>query len=118
LVGFVLFVPNGYVSDSPLSDTSTYDNQTFVTLGATPGTYVWTWGSGADADSFTLDIGTIAPILPTKTLPTESCPINIIRGFLVLACYEFSDAPSSHLFDPATASGYAYQMTDGSLLPK
>jgi hypothetical protein len=49
-------VPPSYMSGSLLSDTSTYDNQTFVSLGVTPGTYEWTWGSGADADSFTLDV--------------------------------------------------------------
>jgi hypothetical protein len=49
-------VPLGYVSGSALSDTSTYDNQTFSSLGVTPGAYEWTWGSGADADTFTLDV--------------------------------------------------------------
>jgi hypothetical protein len=52
-----LVVPVGYMSGSPLSDTSTYDNATFASLGVTPGTYVWTWGSGTHADSFTLQIG-------------------------------------------------------------
>jgi len=51
----ILVVPGGYVSGS-LSDTATYDGQTFSSLGVTPGTYEWTWGSGADADSFTLDV--------------------------------------------------------------
>ncbi len=48
----LLGVPRGYVSGSALSGSSTYDNQTFSSLGVTPGTYVWTWSSG----SFTLDI--------------------------------------------------------------
>jgi hypothetical protein len=50
-----LIVPDGYVSDSPLSSTTTYSSQTFASLGVTPGTYKWTWGTGAN-QSFTLDI--------------------------------------------------------------
>jgi hypothetical protein len=51
----VLVVPRSYVSGSPLSDTSTYDGQTFTSLGVTPGTYEWTWGNGAN-QNFTLVI--------------------------------------------------------------
>jgi hypothetical protein len=51
-----VLVPHGYVSDSPLSDTSTYDNQTFASLGMTPGVYESTWGAGAN-QNFTLVIG-------------------------------------------------------------
>ena len=50
-----LFVHSGYVSEDALLGTSTYDNASFASLGVTPGTYIWTWGSGAD-QSFTLDI--------------------------------------------------------------
>jgi hypothetical protein len=50
-----VLVPQGYVSGAALSDTSTWSGQTFSTLGITPGTYTWTWGSGATADSFTLE---------------------------------------------------------------
>jgi hypothetical protein len=53
-------VPHGYVSDSFLSDTSTYDNQTFSSLGATPGTYKWTWGTEPN-QNFTLVIGAAVP---------------------------------------------------------
>jgi hypothetical protein len=49
-----LGVPTGYVSGNPLSDSDIYGGQTFSTLGVTPGTYVWTWGTGGHADSFTL----------------------------------------------------------------
>jgi hypothetical protein len=54
----VVIVPPGYVSGSPLSDTSTYDNQTLNTLGATPGTYEWTWGSGVN-QNFTVQVGPV-----------------------------------------------------------
>jgi hypothetical protein len=57
----VIGVPAGYTSGSHLSDTSTYDNATFASLGATPGTYKYTWGSGANADSFTVQIGIPEP---------------------------------------------------------
>src|SRR5271165_5364839 len=42
-LGHAVFVPAGYVSGSALLDSSTYDNQTFSSLGVTPGTYTWTW---------------------------------------------------------------------------
>jgi hypothetical protein len=41
-----LVLPDGYVSGSALSDNAAYDSQTFNSLGVTPGTYEWTWGSG------------------------------------------------------------------------
>jgi hypothetical protein len=50
-----LFVPVTYVSDSALTDGAIYDTATFASLSVTPGTYVWTWGTGAD-QSFTLFI--------------------------------------------------------------
>lgn len=61
-----LAVPAGYASGSSLSGASTYLGTTIAGLGLTAGTYVWTWGSGASADSFTLTIGetTTAPPVP------------------------------------------------------
>jgi len=52
-----IFVPNGYISGSELSDTAIWDTATFSSLGVTSGTYTWTWGSGADAGSFILHAG-------------------------------------------------------------
>jgi len=52
-----VLVPQGYVSGDALSDSMTFTGSTFADLGVTPGTYVWTWGTGHDADSFTLQIG-------------------------------------------------------------
>ena len=49
-----LFTPVGFTSGA-LSETSTYLGATFASLGLTPGTYVYTWGAGDHADSFTID---------------------------------------------------------------
>ena len=49
-------MPMGYVSNSPLSDSTTYDSRTFATLGVTPGTYEWTWGTGAHVDKMALAV--------------------------------------------------------------
>jgi hypothetical protein len=57
LVG-LLAVPLDYGSGDSLSDTATYIGQTFSSLGVTPGTYEWTWGSGAN-QNFTLVIGEV-----------------------------------------------------------
>ena len=50
-----LLVPVGYVSGTALSDSATYNNLTLGAPVVTPGTYVWTWGDGAD-QRFTLRI--------------------------------------------------------------
>jgi hypothetical protein len=51
-----LVVPQGYVSGTALSSTATWNNATFASLGLTPGTYVWTWGTGSANQNFTLII--------------------------------------------------------------
>jgi hypothetical protein len=61
-------VPEGYVSDTPLSDASTYEDQSFESLGVRPSTYKWTWGIGAD-QSFTLQIRVAEAIPEPATLP-------------------------------------------------
>ncbi len=54
-------VPEGYLSGSALSNAATFDDATFASIGLTPGTYVYTWGSGAHADSLTVQIGVPEP---------------------------------------------------------
>jgi hypothetical protein len=54
-----IIVPAGYASGTALSGSETYDGQTFASLGLTPGTYAYDWGSGPTADSLTVKIGSI-----------------------------------------------------------
>ncbi len=55
-----IFLPPSYVSGTALSGSSTYVGETFASLGLTPGTYVYTWGSsGAEDDTLTVKIGTV-----------------------------------------------------------
>jgi hypothetical protein len=61
LVPNSLYLPDGYVSGTSVSDLTTFDSTTLAALGVTPGTYTWTWGTGPDADSFTLNIGAPDP---------------------------------------------------------
>jgi hypothetical protein len=56
--GGLIYVPQGYVSGAPLSNTATYAGQTLASLGlTTPGSYVYGFGSGANADTFTVTVG-------------------------------------------------------------
>jgi hypothetical protein len=54
--GSDLLAYTGYVSGQPLMATSIWLNATIGSLGLAPGTYVYTWGSGAHADSLTINI--------------------------------------------------------------
>jgi PEP-CTERM motif len=74
---FSLLLPLGYTSGSPLSDTSTYLFETLASLGVRPGEYVWSWGSGADADTFTVAIGGVFP----SPIPEPSTWAMLLLGF-------------------------------------
>ena len=50
----VIGVPLGYESGAELSSMATWADTTIAALGATPGRYTWTWGTGENADSLTL----------------------------------------------------------------
>ena len=54
--GRSLYVPSGYVSNTNISGTATYINTTIAGAGLTPGTYTWSWGSGANASSLVMVI--------------------------------------------------------------
>jgi hypothetical protein len=55
--GEQLVLPQGYVSDTALTDSSTYANSTFASLGITPGNYTWTW----DENQNSLVLNVIVP---------------------------------------------------------
>lgn len=78
-----LVLPQGYVSGTSLSATDTYDNSTFTTLGLTPGTYTYTWGTGASADSLTVQIGPAA-------VPEPSTAIVAVVGAVAFVTYGWS----------------------------
>lgn len=48
---FDLFVPPGYTTGTPISSTLTFNSTSFEGLGLTHGTYTYSWGSGANAQS-------------------------------------------------------------------
>ena len=58
----VVVVPHNYASGTALSDSATWDSTTLAMLGVTPGTYAYTWGFGAHADSVTLDVLNPVPV--------------------------------------------------------
>ena len=70
---------HGYVSGNPLSNTATYDNATFSDLGATPGTYVWRWGTGV-SQNFTLQIGSAAVPDSGSTFGLFSLALAVLFG--------------------------------------
>jgi hypothetical protein len=56
-----LYLPVGYVSGTPLSGQSIFAGRTLNSLGLTPGTYNYTWGSGVNAGSLSMTISVPEP---------------------------------------------------------
>ena len=73
----VIFVPDGYTNDTFLSDSATYVNATFSSLGVTPGTYEWTWGTGPD-QNFTLQVATSTVTVTITTADIRSDDIEVV----------------------------------------
>jgi len=79
VAGNSLVLPTGYLSGDSLSSTATWNNTTLAELGVTPGTYTWTWGSGVDEDSLTLNA------VGASAIPEPSSLV-----FVGLACFGFA----------------------------
>jgi hypothetical protein len=91
-----LMVPDGYVSGDPLSSTSTFADQTFDSLGLTPGTYLYSWGQGAADSTFTVQIDSVDPVESVVAAPEAATWAMMLAGFafLGLAAYLRSRRPS------------------------
>jgi hypothetical protein len=79
--GNQLILPEDYVSGTTISGSSVYDNTTLAALGLTAGTYVMTWGSGATADSATVQVGP-----PSSPIPEpSSAPLMVVPALALIA---------------------------------
>ena len=76
----LLNVPRDYVSGTALSSTSTYVGKTFASLGLTPGTYRYTWGTEATADSMTILV--VARAVPEPA----SLSLALLGGLFWIGC--------------------------------
>ena len=77
--GTRLIVPTGYLSGTPLTASNTYSGMTFASMGLAPGSYTWSWGSGLNADSFTLNIIDPVPEPSTWAMLALGCPALLAR---------------------------------------
>lgn len=107
-----VYIPLGYVSGDPISGSSTWTGTTIADLGLVTGTYVFTWGSDADADSLTLNIGGSAPPPSTYTVGGS---ISGLTGSVTLqnngADNLVSNANGGFTFATALSDGSAYAVT-------
>jgi hypothetical protein len=69
-LGGAIVVPLDYTSETTISGTMTFSDASISSLNLTPGTYTWTWGSGGNADSATLNIA--------GAVPEPSAPVLLI----------------------------------------
>jgi hypothetical protein len=73
-----VILPLGTANNTSLSATDTWSGATFSSLGLTPGTYTYSWGTGANADSLTVQIGPV---------PEPSTAIVAVIGAVAFVTY-------------------------------
>ena len=104
--GVHLSVPSGYVSGTFLSDSATYSGKTLANLGVTSGTYVWTWGNGAN-QNFTLQI----PVPPPP--PVTGPPVAITNPATLIASFSTTLNGSVNPHGLTTSVYFQYGTTTG-----
>ena len=80
-----ILLPSTYVSNALLSDTNTFANATFATLGLTPGTYTYTLGSGDVTDTITIQFGPAATTGVPEPAELALLGIGALAGALALS---------------------------------
>jgi hypothetical protein len=83
VVGTPIFgVPAGYSSGNFLEGSATYVDASYASLGLTRGTYVYTWGTGAHADTLTINVGSISSVSGgAGAVPEASTWVMMLAGF-------------------------------------
>lgn len=59
--GNIVALGDGYVSDTVISGSTTYETTDLATLGATVGTYTYSFGANGDENTANLFVGTLPP---------------------------------------------------------
>ncbi len=74
--GQTLYLPHGYVSGSAISASSTFSGKSIASLGITPGSYTYSWGSGANIDHVTISVVAVPEIPETLAVAGGMCLIT------------------------------------------
>jgi hypothetical protein len=82
-----LFVPRGYVSGAPITGSSTWNGDTFASLGLVPGTYRFNFG----ADSVTFVVGGAAAPASVPAIDTLGMLFALL-GFVLIAGWKLRAA--------------------------
>lgn len=63
----VAYIPVGYVSNTPMSSTATWENKSFLSMGMKPGSYVYQLGPN---NAVTVNVGSVSsvPVPPSMHL--------------------------------------------------
>jgi hypothetical protein len=72
--GNQVYLPAGYVSGTPINAFSLWAGHKLASLGLTPGSYKWTWGTGSADESLTITV-----------IPEPSASLIVIAGIVGLA---------------------------------
>jgi hypothetical protein len=74
-------VTNWRKKGCPFDKGMIFNNTTVANLGVTPGTYVWTWGAGAN-QNFTLQIGSVGVRVSLMAARQSLCSVALCWAWL------------------------------------